>query len=42
MAYFDGLSQSEIAEGLNIPIGTVKTHKRNALLKLRQILNDLV
>lgn len=42
MAYFDGLSQSEIAQDLKIPLGTVKTHKRNALLKLRQILNDLV
>ncbi|MBE9175198.1 sigma-70 family RNA polymerase sigma factor [Synechocystis salina LEGE 06155] len=42
MAYFDGLSQSEIAAGLQIPLGTVKTHKRNALLKLRKILNNLV
>ncbi len=42
MAYFDGFSQSEIAERLKIPLGTVKTHKRNALLKLRQILNDAV
>ena len=41
-AYIDGLSQSEIAEDLNIPLGTVKTHKRNALLKLRETLKDLV
>ncbi|MEB3121870.1 MAG: sigma-70 family RNA polymerase sigma factor [Snowella sp.] len=42
MAYFDGLSQSEIAEDLKIPLGTVKSHKRNALLKLRQVLDSLV
>ena len=42
MDYFDGLSQSEIAEGLKIPLGTVKTHKRNALLKLRQVLSNLL
>lgn len=40
MAYFDGLTQSEIAHRLNIPLGTVKTHKRTALLKLREILNN--
>ncbi|WP_373538363.1 sigma-70 family RNA polymerase sigma factor [Chamaesiphon sp.] len=42
MAYFDGLSQSEIAENLHIPMGTVKTHKRNALLKLRKTLTELL
>jgi len=42
MAYFDGLSQSQIADKLNIPLGTVKTHKRIALLKLREILNNLL
>lgn len=42
MAYYDGRSQSEIAQDLNIPLGTVKTNKRLALFKLRQILKDLV
>lgn len=42
MAYYDGLSQSEISEDLKMPLGTVKTYKRKALLKLRQMLQDLV
>ena len=42
MAYYEGLSQSEISEALNMPIGTVKTHKHKGLLKLREILQDLV
>jgi RNA polymerase sigma-70 factor (ECF subfamily) len=42
MAYYNGLSQSEISEALNMPVGTVKTYKRKGLLKLREILQDLV
>lgn len=42
MAYYDGLSQSEITEQLQIPLGTVKTRSRQGLLKLRQLLKDLV
>lgn len=41
-AYYDGLSQSEISQDLDMPLGTVKTHKRKGLLRLRQILKDLV
>ncbi len=42
MAYFDGCSQSEITERLQIPLGTVKTRSRQGLLKLRNLLKDLV
>lgn len=42
MAYYDGLSQSEIAKRLEIPLGTVKARARRGLLKLRQTLIDYV
>lgn len=42
MAYYDGLSQSEIAERLKIPLGTVKARARRGLLKLRQTLADYI
>lgn len=35
LGYFGGLSQSEIAEQTGLPLGTVKTRMRLALLKLR-------
>ena len=41
MAYYQDLSQSEIAKTLNIPLGTVKTSARQALKKLRKILSYL-
>ncbi|KAM3090613.1 sigma-70 family RNA polymerase sigma factor [Phormidesmis sp. 146-35] len=41
-AYYQGLSQSEIAKRDGIPLGTVKSRARQALKKLRAALDHLV
>lgn len=41
MAYYEGKSQSKIAEELELPLGTIKTRSRQGLLKLRHFLADL-
>jgi RNA polymerase sigma-70 factor (ECF subfamily) len=39
-AYFQGFSQSEIAKELDMPLGTVKTRMRAAVIELRKRLNN--
>lgn len=38
LSYFKGFTHEEIAEMMSIPLGTVKTRIRNALLQLREYL----
>ncbi len=39
LGYFEGLSSSEIADRIHIPIGTVKSRTRSALGKLRGVMD---
>lgn len=37
LIFFQGLSQAAISERLNMPLGTVKTHSRRGLIRLREL-----
>lgn len=38
LSFDEGMSQQEIAEATKLPLGTVKTHARRGLIRLRQLL----
>lgn len=42
MAYFSGLTQSEIAEQLDEPLGTVKARIRRGMMKLKDLLGHRI
>ena len=42
MAYFQGMTQAEIADELGTPLGTVKSWCRRGLLAMKTSLGDLV
>lgn len=42
MSYYEGLTQAQISDQLNIPLGTVKTRMRNGIIKLRDFLKERI
>lgn len=42
LAFFDGLTHVQISEKLNVPLGTIKTRIRLGLMKIRDMLQEIL